>query len=286
MLTDKRKVSYLRVCEKLAHRSNELFLDYDSFVSVRKIARFVDLEYGEFFSRVDSVINGVSHKKRAFSHIRYSNEEINEIVIKKSNNTISLKIGTYTNMNNKCIFIDKDYGEFEAWPQGVFYKGYVHPNRQSAKKEASCLAKYGTKHATQNQDIKDKVANTNVIRLGVPYPAQSRDVAIKQAISRKNSRNVAHWKSGEMLVCSSSYETAVAEFLNKYEVEYEWQPKTFKLPNNQTYRPDLYLNEYDTWVEIKGYMYPHSEIKCSLFKNMVDKYEIWDTMFLKNNKII
>jgi hypothetical protein len=63
----------------------------------------------------------------------------------------------------------------------------------------------------------------------------------------------------------SGWETAYAKYLDKQGIKWEYEPKAFNL-GKTTYRPDFYLPESDTYVEIKGRWLRDSKKKFDLFK--------------------
>lgn len=64
----------------------------------------------------------------------------------------------------------------------------------------------------------------------------------------------------------SSYESAYAKYLDKNKIEWEYEKKTFKLPNGTTYTPDFYLPKSDKYVEIKGWLSDIAKNKIKLFR--------------------
>lgn len=69
----------------------------------------------------------------------------------------------------------------------------------------------------------------------------------------------------------SSWEANFFRFLKYFRTKYEYEPKTFKLFNDNdelvySYRPDGYLPEFNLWIEIKGYMTEINKIKIALFR--------------------
>jgi hypothetical protein len=63
----------------------------------------------------------------------------------------------------------------------------------------------------------------------------------------------------------SSWEVAYAKYLDKNNIKWLYEPKTFDL-GNTTYTPDFYLPETDTYIEIKGRWFKDSKEKFLLFK--------------------
>lgn len=121
---------------------------------------------------------------------------------------------------------------------------------------------------------------------GVEYPMHRHDVALRAAKRANNVTIKHHWKTGKEVVCVASYECRTVDILNSAQIDYEWQEHTFKLPNNKTYRPDLYLNELDLWVEIKGYMRPDAKQKWDWFSQNYPNSVLWDKQALKDMNVI
>jgi len=65
----------------------------------------------------------------------------------------------------------------------------------------------------------------------------------------------------------SSYEVAYAKYLDKNNIKWQYESKTFDL-GNTTYTPDFYLPESDTYIEIKGYWRDDAKKKFNLFKKL------------------
>jgi len=64
----------------------------------------------------------------------------------------------------------------------------------------------------------------------------------------------------------SSWEVAYAKWLDKKNIKWQYEPKTFELSKENTYTPDFYLPETDTYVEIKGRWYNDAKKKFKLFQ--------------------
>lgn len=63
----------------------------------------------------------------------------------------------------------------------------------------------------------------------------------------------------------SNWERQVAKNLDKNNIKWKYEYKTFKLKEGNTYTPDFYLIDYDKYIEVKGFMYKHSELKIKSF---------------------
>lgn len=65
----------------------------------------------------------------------------------------------------------------------------------------------------------------------------------------------------------SSWEVELAELLTSLGITYEYEPQRFYYRDHrESYLPDYYLPEYDTFIEVKGYMDKRSLKRCNLFR--------------------
>ena len=63
----------------------------------------------------------------------------------------------------------------------------------------------------------------------------------------------------------SSWEVEFVKKLETLNIIFKYEPKHFKLSNNEFYIPDFYLTDFNLWIEIKGYMDDMSKRKIKLF---------------------
>jgi hypothetical protein len=74
---------------------------------------------------------------------------------------------------------------------------------------------------------------------------------------------------GNVIWFKSSYELRTAIALSKLELDWNYECKSFKLDElNRRYFPDFYICDYNVWLEVKGYMQPHSELKINEFLDL------------------
>lgn len=71
----------------------------------------------------------------------------------------------------------------------------------------------------------------------------------------------------------SSYEVAYVKYLNKNNIKWQYESKTFNL-GNTTYTPDFYLLETNEYIEIKGWIREDFKTKFKLFKKLYKKIDI------------
>jgi hypothetical protein len=208
-------------------------------------------------------MRGVRHPDRAIAESRIEIAEIEKRVFEFHGNNVKLDIATYVMSTEDARFVDIEFGEYWSPPTCVM-RGRCHPKR-----------------AQQNRK------NTNNKLYGADNPAQNKEIALKTAKSLQNRYIRFHWKTGEELVCQGGWEANVVDYLNTNEIDFHWQPEVFKMPNGKTYRPDFYLPDQFVWVEIKGLMRPHSQLKWDWFKSEHPTAELWneDVLLQKGIKI-
>jgi hypothetical protein len=62
-------------------------------------------------------------------------------------------------------------------------------------------------------------------------------------------------KTGETVWMRSSYETRYAKILDLFDINWEYEIHAFNITTIGTsYRPDFYIAETNTWIEVKGYL--------------------------------
>jgi DNA-directed RNA polymerase subunit RPC12/RpoP len=77
------------------------------------------------------------------------------------------------------------------------------------------------------------------------------------------------WNKYKGYKMRSSWEKYYAKYLDKNNIKWLYESKTFDL-GNTTYTPDFYLPETNEYIEIKGYWREDAKIKFNLFK---EKYK-------------
>jgi len=101
---------------------------------------------------------------------------------------------------------------------------------------------------------------------------------IKDVGSRPTSPRAARAKAGIRSDLGSHYfysrwEANYARFLNLLGTKWIFQPKTFKL-KNQNYTPDFYLPQEDTYVEIKNFLSDYSAKRDREFRELYPKLKL------------
>jgi len=228
-------------------------LDRSSYKNTYTKARFIDLLYGEFWADASNVVRGALHPQRARANMIKKRTLTEEEVLNRLKNypNISIKIDTYKNVNEKALFIDKEYGEFWCLPSNVF-NGNRHPKYRY-----------------------DKMRKTLMERYGVLYNVHIPGVARKISLSSKRTEIKTHWKSGNDLICQGKLEKSTVEYLNENKIDFEWQIP-FTMPCGKRYTIDLYLPQMDLYVEIKGYFIREiNRTKWEWFHETYPNSELW-----------
>lgn len=71
----------------------------------------------------------------------------------------------------------------------------------------------------------------------------------------------------EAMMFRSNWEVELAELLTSLGIAYEYEPRRFYYRDHkESYLPDYYLPEYDTFIEVKGFMDKRSLKRCNLFR--------------------
>ena len=89
------------------------------------------------------------------------------------------------------------------------------------------------------------------------------------------------WGKYQNINMRSGWEIGYAKYLNKNNIKWEYEPKTFDL-GNTTYTPDFYLPESNGYIEIKGYLTEEAKQKIEKF---LDIYKQINFKLLKSKEL-
>jgi len=210
---------------------------------------------------------------------------------------------TYIDTRHKCRFIDKDFGEWFAYPQNVA-SGKSNPTRGIHNQSLGIIEikrRIALKHGDCVTIDESTYIDTNHRSLFVDkdygsWRAFVRDVVAGHGHFLRGRSNAAkhqnmlyllhHWKTKNKIVCVGSYEMAVVKYLNRNKINFIWQSKKFIMPDGRSYRPDFYLPSSRLWVEIKGYFRDDAKEKWNWFSTLCFNSELWDKDKLKELKIL
>jgi hypothetical protein len=142
-------------------------------------------------------------------------------------------------------------------------------DKQSKRRKGTVSAFKG-KHHTEEAKQKNREAHKgkptwNKGKKTGPHTLEHNQ-HISQGIAKYPKGN-AQWymkKDGTNIWLRSSYEVRIATVLDKLDINWQYEPKSFKIDDHRCYRPDFLLND-NIWWEAKGYMYEDSKYKLSKF---------------------
>lgn len=187
----------------------------ESYIKFNEKARFLDRDYGEFYSYCNKVVSGAKHPIRArkekdntnlkLAHT-HSQENGKEQFIKymKDIDHIIL-IGEYTGARTKTIFLDKDHGEFVTTPMHI-KRGQNHPSRSKINRIVTNNQLYGGNAPACSVDVQNKMKNTSTIKYGNDNYTKTKKY--KDLIREKDLISITSWGQD------------VAEFISEMNLQF------------------------------------------------------------------
>lgn len=115
--------------------------------------------------------------------------------------------------------------------------------------EMVCECKCGNTKIVKYFDL----INEKVVSCGCYQKENASKIGTMYGIKNYKPSHSWYFMIGEKKVnCRSGYEVIYANYLTENNIEFEYEPKHFKLRNGRRYTPDFYLINQDKYVEIKG----------------------------------
>ena len=93
-------------------------------------------------------------------------------------------------------------------------------------------------------------------------------VGLNNCTKANNTHKWYYIKRGTKINMRSGYEVMYAMVLDKENIEWEYEPKRFKLKKSVTYLPDFYLKQQNLWIDVKGRVTERNKLKHKLFKEL------------------
>lgn len=264
-------------------------MDETTFKSAAFKTRFFDKDYGEWWTRPHGPMTGQGHPKRGREMLRkkllLSIDEVLNRLKQKHGENVSLDVSTYVDMKTKAKFIDRDFGEWWAKPGNIINVGQEHKKRSLQKrilqKPANTLSIENIKKRIQNKHgdlvTLDESSYCKVnskarfidkhhgefttyvgsVLKGVRHPNTTHE---KWLNSCKSWKPIKHWKTFDDCQIQSGYEHAVVSWLNKNQIDFDWQiifttPFVDARGVNRIYIVDVFIKSGEfanTFIEIKG----------------------------------
>ena len=93
-----------------------------------------------------------------------------------------------------------------------------------------------------------------------------------------HGKGIWYETSSKKIFLRSSWEHKYAQYLDRLNIKWEYEPKYFTLfIDNKacTYTPDFYLPDIDTFIEIKGYWRLDAKLKFKQFRESYSNIKIF-----------
>lgn len=118
------------------------------------------------------------------------------------------------------------------------------------------VCNYMIKHNIQRRSISDALT-------GMPKSESHKKKISELKTGSKNpnfgkkcksgKRNWYTCPDGKVVSMRSYWEASFADYLNKNSIDWQYESKTFNLPDGSAYTPDFFLPQTNEWVEVKGW---------------------------------
>lgn len=138
--------------------------------------------------------------------------------------------------------------------------------------------------------MKDDLSSLKKGKPGKKHTKESIEKISKSLLGNQRSKGRGKGSYYKEYWLRSSWETKVAEYLDRNNIIWKYEVQCFKLNDNQTYRPDFFIYDNEKLVkiiEVKGYWYKNNKEKFENFKKKFDiTIELWDKEKLKKLNLI
>ena len=182
--------------------------------------------------------------------------------------------------SSKRFYSNPEEREKQSIKQKEYHK--LHPEYVDNK--SRIMKQWWIDHPEQRE-----IQSRRVIQLYIDHPEKRNPGPMSKEACLKISRALKHYYSihpqklgagrchgryfcncdGIMVWLRSTYEVRYAGILNALGIKWDYECKSFYLIDlDSSYRPDFYLVDYNTWVEVKGYMTDRDKTKLKSFQLM------------------
>ena len=185
--------------------------------------------------------------------------------------------------SNQCYLKNKSGSKNGNWKGGknevkcpVCNKIFFTYQFKNSRSKKSCSKKCGNILKSINNKKtnlgKTKYATPHLMKMSIERSGKKRSKKICKNISKGTTNWLiktnfkATYKFGGYRM-RSKWERLFAKFLDLNNIKWKYEPKKFYLKQlNHYYLPDFYIPEWDTYVEVKGYMSEGALKKINAFK--------------------
>lgn len=232
-------------------------IDHSTYKNTNTRCRFIDSEYGEWWTKPQNVLKGTEHQDRNGSKELLTSYEV-ERRIQITRSYITVDHSTYKNTRTKCRFIDNVHGEWWTTPNSVL-RGSDHYDRGIIK-----FSKSNTKTSYEFEQIIQKTqpytsidhsTYTNMddvctfvdVEYG-SWPAKPKNVlkGVGHPLRHKQGYSVG--------------EKRLADFISQYEPIRE-NLKFYYNENKNWHELDIFIPSLNIGIEYNGLYWHSSAIK-------------------------
>jgi hypothetical protein len=154
-------------------------LNYCTSVSTQWRVNFKQLsdeDYGQFFKELAIIIHSTNPRQLLW-HVINNIVDIPKCKCGAEVSWVPNSIMYRKTCSSRCA---RANNARVCKPKSIpWYKDPIRAAEVAKKKKDNCLSKYGVEHSSQRQEIKNKIANTNMSRYGGVAPIASHDVKNK-----------------------------------------------------------------------------------------------------------
>jgi hypothetical protein len=117
----------------------------------------------------------------------------------------------------------------------------------------------------------------------------SNKCAMKVTGGKATSPKAARGKAGirkdidKTIYFYSRWEANVARLFNYFDIKWIYQPRAFDLIS-QNYTPDFYLPDYNTYIEVKNFLWEYSKIRDKKFRKLYPNINLF--LLLKKDYLL
>jgi hypothetical protein len=150
---------------------------------------------------------------------------------------------------HKEILILEPGMKFNRWTVIERGRMQIRSNSRDRRQVALCRCECGTEKKVQANTL----TGGHTKSCGCHRSEVSSIIATERIRTGSNLRH--RWlyiNEYEEIEMRSMWELALADALDHYGYEWEYEPEVFKLTKSKRYIPDFYLPEEDRWIEVKG----------------------------------
>ena len=199
-------------------------------------------------------IETVNHKALVKNKIHFCSNCKNYLPNKRTTNWTSY----YNSMLNK------KYNKLLVLGVNKTYNTVVNKNNTKLK----CLCDCGKTTLQRRSDIEKGVVKSCGCHKNEILSVLGTKKGLNNSKSYKNKYKWHYIKDGIKINMRSGYEVLYAKTLTENNIEWLYEPESFKLSNAKRYTPDFYLSSTNEWIDVKGWYREEAKKKIELFESM------------------